>query len=256
MSPRNVWAIARKDFRTYFTSPIAYIVIAGFMLIMGWMFFYALSHFQSQSMQYQQYNMGKGPSITDGIIRPVYGNMNVIFIFLVPFITMRLFSEEKKLHTIELLMTSPITLSEIIFGKFLSAFLLIGVMLGITLVYPIILIATGNPEIGPIVTSYIGTLLLASCYLSLGILFSSLTENQIVAGSLTFASTLFLWLINWASQSAGPVWSEVFNYLSLISHFNNFSQGVLNSSDVIYYISFVGIGLFLTHRVLDSLRWR
>ncbi len=256
MSPRNVWTIARKDFRTYFMSPIAYIIIAGFMLIMGWMFFYTLSHFEMQNMQYQQFNMGKSPSITDGIIRPVYGNMNVIFLFLVPFITMRLFSEEKKQHTIELLMTSPITLSEIILGKFLSSLLLVVIMLGITLVYPITLFATGNPELGPIVTSYIGTLLLASCYLSLGIFFSSLTENQIVAGSLTFASALFFWLVNWASQAAGPVWSEVLNYLSLISHYNNFGQGLLNSSDVIYYLSFIGIGLFLTHRVLDSFRWR
>ncbi len=256
MSIGNIWIIARKDFRTYFTSPIAYIVIAGFMLIMGWMFFYTLSHFEMQNMQYQQFNMGKGASITEGIIRPVYGNMNVIFLFIVPFITMRLFAEEKKLHTIELLMTSPVTLTEIIMGKFLSAYLLVGIMLGITLVYPLILIASGNPEIGPIVTTYVGVLLLAGCYLSLGVFFSSLTENQIVAGSLTFASALFFWLVNWAAQSAGPVWSEVLNYLSLISHYNNFGQGLLNSSDVIYYLSFIGIGLFLTHRVLDSFRWR
>lgn len=256
MSLRNIWTIARRDFRSYFTSPIAYIVIAGFMLIMGWMFFYTMSHFELQSMQYQQFNMGKGPSITDGIIRPVYGNMNVIFLFLLPFITMRLFAEEKKLHTIELLMTSPVSLSEIVLGKFFSSLLLVLIMLGVTLSYPAILFAYGNPEIGPIVTSYLGTLLLASCYLSIGLFFSSLTENQIVAGSLTFACALFFWLINWASQVAGPVWSEVLNYLSLIGHYNNFGQGLLNSSDVIFYLSFIGIGLFLTHRVLDSFRWR
>src|SRR4051794_26671224 len=178
---RNIWTIARRDFRAYFTSPIAYIVIAGFMVIMGWMFFFNLSHFNLQNLQYQQFNMGKGVSITEGIIRPLYGNMNVIFLFMVPFITMRLFAEEKKLHTIELLMTSPIKLSEIILGKFFSSFLLVLIMLSLTVVYPIVLFATGNPELGPIVTSYIGTLLLASCYLSIGILFSSVTENQIVA---------------------------------------------------------------------------
>ena len=256
MNIKNIWYIARKDFRGYFTSPIAYIVIAGFMLIMGWMFFYTLSHFEMQNMQYQQFNMGKGVSITEGIVRPLYGNMNVIFLFIVPFITMRLFAEEKKQHTIELLMTCPVTLTEIILGKFFSSFLMIKIMLAITLIYPIILFSSGNPELGPIVTSYIGTILLASCYLSLGVLFSALTENQIVAGSLTFASALFFWLVNWASQAAGPVWSEVFNYLSLISHYNNFGQGLLNSSDIIYYCSFIGFGLFLTHRVLDSFRWR
>src|SRR3984885_2964621 len=150
---RNIWTIARRDFRAYFTSPIAYIVIAGFMVIMGCVFFFNLSHFNLQNMQYQQFNMGKGTSITEGIIRPLYGNMNVIFLFMVPFITMRLFAEEKKLHTIELLMTSPITLTEIIFGKFLSSFLLVLVMLGMTVVYPIVLAVCGNPDAGPIVTS-------------------------------------------------------------------------------------------------------
>jgi ABC-2 type transport system permease protein len=252
----NVWTIARRDFRTYFTSPIAYIVIAGFLVIMGWMFFFNLSYFNMQNLQYNQMNLGKGVSITDGIVRPLYGNMNVVFLFLVPFITMRLFAEEKKVQTIALLLTSPVTLTEIILGKFLSSFLLVTTMLGLTLVYPAILFLTGNPDLGPIATSYLGTLLLASCYLSIGILFSSMTENQIVAGALTFAAGLFFWLISWATQSAGPVWSDVLQYLSLIGHFSNFSQGVLNSSDVVYYLSFIGIGLFLTHRVLDSYRWR
>ena len=214
---RNTWSIARRDFRAYFTSPIAYIIIAGFMVIMGWMFFFNLSHFNLQNMQYQQFNMGKGVSITEGIVRPLYGNMNVIFLFFVPFITMRLFAEEKKLHTIELLMTAPITLSEIIFGKFLSSFMLVSIMLSLTIFYPIVLFMTGNPEPGPIITSYIGTLLLASCYLSIGVLFSSLTENQIVAGALTFAAGLFFWLISWATQSAGPVWGEILTYLFMLS---------------------------------------
>ena len=253
---RNIWTIAHRDFRAYFTSPIAYIVIAGFMAIMGWMFFFNLSHFNMQNMQYQTFNMGKSVSITEGIIRPLYGNMNVIFLFLVPFITMRLFAEEKKLHTIELLMTSPLTLTEIILGKFLSAFLLLLVMLLLTVIYPIVLFATGNPDFGPILTSYIGTLLLSSCYLSIGVLFSSMTENQIVAGALTFAAGLFFWLISWATQSAGPVWSDILMYLSLINHYNNFSQGLLNTADVVFYVSFIGTGLFLTHRVLDSYRWR
>jgi ABC-2 type transport system permease protein len=253
---RNIWTVAGRDFKAYFTSPIAYIVIGGFMGIMGWMFFFNLSHFNLQNMQYQQFNMGKAQSITDGIVRPLYGNMNVIFLFMVPFITMRLFAEEKKVHTIELLMTSPISLTEIILGKFLSSLLLVLVMLAFTSVYPIVLFATGNPDLGPIVTSYIGTLFLAGCYLSTGILFSSMTENQIVAGALTFAAGLFFWLISWATTAAGPVWSDLLQYLSLIGHYNSFGQGMINSSDVVFYVSFIGIGLFLTHRVLDSFRWR
>lgn len=253
---RNIWTIARRDFRAYFTSPIAYIVIAGFLAIMGWMFFFSLSYFNMQNLQAQQLHMGKGISITEGIIRPLYGNMNVIFLFLVPFITMRLLAEEKKLHTIELLMTAPVKLIDIILGKFLSSFLLVLVMLSLTLVYPVILFMTGNPDPGPIATSFLGTLLLCCSYLSIGLLFSAMTENQIVAGALTFAAGLFFWLVNWATQSAGPVWGEMLQYLSLISHYNNFGQGLINSNDVIYYLSFIGIGLFLTHRVMDSYRWR
>jgi ABC-2 type transport system permease protein len=252
----NIWTIARRDFRAYFTSPIAYIIIAGFLGLMGWMFFFNLSHFNLQNMQYQQFNMGKGVSITDGIVKPLYGNMNVIFLFMVPFITMRLFAEERKVHTIELLMTSPVTLAQVVLGKFLSALMLVGVMLVLTLVYPITLFATGNPDIGPIVTCYLGTLLMAGCYLAIGILFSAMTENQIVAGALTFAAGLFFWFISWATQAAGPVLGEVLTYLSLISHFTNFSQGVINTADLVFYFSFIGIGLFLTHRVLDSYRWR
>jgi ABC-2 type transport system permease protein len=253
---RNIWIIARRDFRSYFTSPIAYIVIAGFMVIMGWMFFFNLSHFNMQNLQYQQYNMGKSFSITDGIVRPLYGNMNVIMLFLAPFITMRLFAEERKQHTLELLMTSPVRLGEIILGKFLSSLLLVLVMMGLTLVYPILLFVTGNPDFGPIASNFLGTLLLTSCYLSIGVLFSSMTENQIVAGALTFAAGLFFWLVSWATSVAGPVWSEVLTYLSLINHYNNFGQGLVTTSDVFFYLSFIGIGLFLTHRVLDSYRWR
>jgi ABC-2 type transport system permease protein len=253
---KKIWTIAAKDYRTYFTSPIAYIIIAGFLIIMGWMFFFNLSHFNLQALQYKQYGMGKGQSITEGIIRPLYGNMNVIFLFLVPFITMRLFAEERKQQTIQLLMTSPITIGEMVMGKFLSAFMLVATMLACTLIYPIILKVYGNPDLGPILTSYCGTLLLSSCYLGMGVLFSSMTENQIVAGALTFASGLFFWLINWASQSAGPVLSDILDYLSLIQHYNNFSQGIIDSTDVVFYLSFVGVSLFLTSRVLDSFRWR
>ena len=249
---KNIWTIARRDFRSYFTSPVAYIIIAGFMAIMGWMFYFNLVHFIMSS----SFSQGHNQNITEGIIRPLYGNMNVIFLFMVPFITMRLFAEEKKQHSIELLMTAPLTLTEIILGKFLSAYLLILVMLGLTLIFPLVLVVFGNPDIGPIATNYLGLLLMSGCYVSIGVLFSSMTENQIIAGACSFAAGLFFWLISWASQSAGAVWSDVLTYLSLITHNMNFSQGVLNTSDVIFYLSFMGMGLFITHRILDSYRWR
>lgn len=246
--------IAKRDFKAYFSSPIAYIVIGLFQLITGYMFFSILSNFNLSSMQFQQ--MGKGMSIAEGVVMPLMGNINVTLLFFTPFIAMRLFAEEKRQHTIELLMTSPVTLWQMILGKFLSSLAFVLLMLSFTLIYPIILAVTGNPDVGPMLTSYLGTVMLVSCYLSLGIFFSSLTEHQIIAVVFTFAFSLLFWLISWASQIAGPVLSEVFSYLSLINHFANFSKGVINSSDVVFYLSFVGFGLFLTHRALDSYRWR
>ena len=253
---RNIWTVTRRDLRAYFTSPIAYIILAGFTLIMGWMFVNTVQHYAQQSLQMQQFNPGKGIPLVDGVIRPLYGNMNVVFLLLLPFITMRLFAEERKNNTIELLMTSPLTLWEIILGKFLSAFLLMLAMIMVTLTYPAMLFSITTPDLGPILTSILGTVLLTTCYLSVGILFSAMTENQIVAGALTFSACLFFWLVNWASASSGSVVAEVLTYLSLIAHFNNLSQGLIVSTDIIFYLSFIFLGLFLTHRVLDSFRWR
>ncbi len=253
---RNIWTIAKRDLRSYFASPLAYILIASFLLIMGYLFTVILQYFALQSSRYNQMNYGKAISLADGVLRPLFGNMNVIFLFLVPGITMRLFAEEKKQHTLELLLTAPITLWEIILGKFLSSMLLVSSILLVTIVYPLILWFTGNPELGPILTTYLGTLLLYGCYLSTGVLFSAMTENQFVAYFLSLIANLFFWLISWAANTAGPFWGEFFTYVALISHFNNFSQGIIHTSDIVYYLSFMGIGLFLTHRVLDSYRWR
>lgn len=252
----NTWTVAMRDFKQYFISPLAYLITASFLFIMGWMFFFGLSNFNQQNMEYQQMNTGKALSISEGIVRPLFGNMNVILLFIVPFITMRLFAEERKNQTIQMLLTAPITLAEIVCGKFLSASLFVLSMMALTFVYPVILFFTGNPEWGPILTSFLGTFLLTASLISVGVLFSATTENQIVAGILTFGAGLFLWLVSWAAYSSGPVWSDLLMHLSLINHFNNFSQGMIHSVDLIYYFSFIFFCLFLTHRILDSYRWR
>lgn len=253
----NVWTIARRDFRSYFTTPIAYIVIGVFLLLMGYFFFGHLSEF-AQMNAMSQFGAARKATLTDAIVRPLYGNMNVIFLFLVPFVTMRLLAEEKKQHTIELLLTSPVTTWEIVLGKFLSAFLFLLVTMACTLVYPAVLFATGNPDPGPLFAVILATLLLVSCYLAIGVFFSALTENQIVAGALTFVASLLFWIISWAGRfgSGGSAAGEIFNYLSLIYHWNSLSEGVLNSSDILFFLSFIFVGLFLANRVLDSYRWR
>jgi ABC-2 type transport system permease protein len=256
MSFANTWTIARRDFRSYFTTPIAYIVLALFLAIMGFMFFNMLAYFNEQAMNYQTYNMGKVMTISEGVIRPLYGNMNVILLFFTPAITMRLFAEERKNQTIQLLMTSPVTLTEIVVGKFLSAALFVSTMITATLVYPIVLMIFGQPDIGTLIASILGTYLLACCLLTTGVLFSAMTENQIVAVFLTICVNFLLWIISWSAYSAGPVWSDVLMHLSLINHFMKFSQGMIETSDLIYFFSFIFFGLFLTHRVLDSYRWR
>ena len=253
---KNIWTIAKRDFRSYFASPVAYIVIALLLLISGFMFQNILVSFIQRAMTYQQFNMGKQISLTEGVIQPLFGSINMIFLFLFPMITMRLVAEERKNETLPLIFTSPITMLEFILGKFLSSVMLILVILALTTVYPAILFVFGNPEIGPIIGSYVGTLLMISCYLSMGLLFSAMTDNQLVAGALTFAGSLLFWIINWASQSVDSVTGEILNYLSLINHYNSFTQGLLNSSDVIFYLSVISVGIFLTHRVLDSFRWR
>lgn len=252
----KILSIAKRDFRAYFTSPVAYVVIGLFMAVTGYMFFSILSSFNMANLQYQQTRMGRPMSISDGIVMPLMGNINVMLLFITPVISMRLFAEEKRQHTMELLMTSPVTLWQMVWGKFLSAFWFMLVMLALTLVYPAILFATGNPDPGPIASSYLGTVFLMSSYLSIGLFFSALTEHQIIAVLCTFIVSLFFWLVAWAAQYSGPVLSEVFQYLSLINHFGNFAKGLINSSDIVFYLSFIGTGLFLTHRTLDSYRWR
>ena len=251
----QMWTIAIKELISYFSSPIAYIIIAGFLFITSWIFFFNLDHVNTVTLQYHAMG-GIVASITDGIVRPLYSSMNVILLFISPFITMRLFAEEKKMQTIQLLLSSPIRTSEILLGKYVSAVLLISVLLILTLVYPLILFKFSNPDFGPIFTNYIGVFLMACSYLSLGIFFSAISENQIAAGAMTFASSFFFWLINLASQAAGPILQVLLEYLSLIKHFNKFNLGIVNSSDVIFYISFITLSLFFTHQVLDSDRIR
>jgi ABC-2 type transport system permease protein len=248
----QILLIARKDLRSYFSSPIAYIVIAMFLLIIGFMFASMFSAFAQQLAQYSAVNYGPKPTLSDMVIRQLFGNINVVLLFVAPFITMRLIAEEKKDHTIELLMTAPVTATEIVLGKFLAGLGLILVMLGLTLIYPLILYFTANPDWGVMFSCYVGIVLVAAAYVGIGLLWSALTENQIVAAILTFGTILMFWLIGWASHRAGPIWSDVLNYLSLIIHYTNMAQGTLDSSDVIFYLSFAGFSLFLTKIAIDS----
>ena len=254
---RNIWTVARKELNAYFRSPIAYIVLGVFAVIFGFIYYSMLSQFMRLTFeQVLRFGQEFPLNVNEIVIRSLFMNVSLVCLFLVPMITMRLFAEEKKTGTIELLMTSPVTDMQIILGKFLGAFLLYAVLLGLTLVYILILFRFGNPDWKPLVAGYLGQLLLGGCYLSFGILFSTFTKNQLVAGSLTFGLFLMLWIIRVVSSYAGTEIGKITNYLSFTTHIDNFSRGVLDLQDIVYYLSVIGLGLFFTARSVESIRWR
>jgi ABC-2 type transport system permease protein len=252
----NVLAIAHREIKAYFGSPIAYIVMGVFAVLFGYFYYILLVFFDRQSMQMAGMGGPQAVNINEQMIRPVFLNSSVILLFVLPLITMRTYAEEKRSGTIELLLTAPLTDFEIIMGKFLGAMTLYAAMLGLTLIHIGMLFAFGDPEWRPIATAYLGMLLMGGCFIAVGLLISSLTKNQIVAGMVTFAVFLLLWVINWGSSFAGPTMQSVLNYLSITGHLDDFTNGVLDTRHLVYYLSFITFGLFLTARSVDTERWR
>ena len=253
----NVIAIAQKELRSYFSSPIAYIVIGLWALLYGYFFVFILNIFVRNSMQMGQFGMGQqSMNVNQQMIRPLLQNVTILILFLMPMVTMRTYSEEKRSGTIELLLTAPVTDFQIIMGKFLGAMFLYAIMLGVTAIHIGLLFVYGHPEWKPIVSAYLGLLLLGGCFIALGLLISSLTSNQIVAGMVTFAVFLLLWVITWIGSFSGPTVDKLTTYLSIIDHWDDFGKGVIDTTHVIYYLSFITFGLFLTAKSVDSERWR
>ena len=253
-SVRNILAIAGKELRSYFASPIAYILIGFFLLPFGVFFYLYLDAFVKQSMQMAQY--GGAVNVNQGVIRYVLQNASVIILFIMPMITMRTYSEEKRSGTIELLLTSPVTDLEIILGKFFGALGVYAAMLAVTLLYMAILFVYGNPEWRPMVVGYLGLLLMGGTFIAIGLLISSTTNNQIVAGVVTFVVFLLFWIIGWFAESAGPTIGPITRWLSITEHFDDFSKGIIDTKHVLYYLSLITFGLFMTAKSVDTERWR
>jgi ABC-2 type transport system permease protein len=251
----NVVAIAQKELRSYFASPIAYIIIGFFALVFGWFYFVSLTFFMQASLQMGMPGQGQ-VNVNNMAIRPLLQNVSVVALFVLPLITMRTYAEEKRTGTIELLLTSPLTDTQIILGKFFGAVTLFVLMLAVTWIHIGILFIYGNPEWKPILSGYLGLLLMGASFLSVGLLISSLTKNQIVAGMVTFAVLLLMWTLSWMADSAGPTMQKVLMALSITDHFDDFSKGVIALNHVVYYLSFITFGLFLTAKSVDSERWR
>jgi len=194
--------------------------------------------------------------VDEWVVRNVLSNVSVVGLFLIPMITMRLFAEEKRTGTIELLMTSPITNIEIIVGKWLAALVLYLAMLALPLLSLLSLFAYGKPDWRPLAVGYLGLILQGGCLLAIGTFVSTCTKNQIVAGVAGFGICLLLWVLDWVSSfDSSPIY-RVISYVSVTSHYESFSKGVLDSKDAIYYLSMIVLGLFLTGRSMESMRWR
>ena len=252
----NILAIASKELRGYFASPIAYIVIGLFALAYGYFFYALLLYFDRMSMQMAGVGGGGSANVNEQLIGPSFNNTMVVFLFILPMVTMRTYSEEKRSGTIELLLTAPLTDFQIIMGKFLGAMGLFAAMLAVTLIHMAILFAIGNPEPLPILTSYLGMLLMGGCFVAVGLLISSMTKNQIVAGMVTFVVFLLLWVIDWVATFVNPTAQAILSYLSFTQHLTDFMRGVIDTKHVVYYVSFIAFGLFLTARSVDTERWR
>jgi ABC-2 type transport system permease protein len=254
----KVNALMKREIRSYFWSPLAYVLMGVFLFLMG-------SIFTKFLILYQQYNfqqtMGAGPSVTlDKLANYFYQNMAFVICFIAPFVTMRLYAEEKRQSTMELLLTAPVTSLSIVLSKYLSAMALITTVVVLTVLYVVFLVSWGNPDIQVILSTYLGLILMLSAYISVGALISAFTSSQAIAAIFTFLTVLLLWLFQAFGQGMTATtgfieWGPLLIYLSPLSHFSSFANGLIQVKDVVYFVSFTAVALFFTHQVVESHRW-
>ncbi len=249
--------VFKKEMRLYFGSPVAYVVFTFFLLISGYFFATIFLFYSDASMRsFMQPQFGQNLNVVENVMRPLFTNMSVVLLFCMPMVTMRLFAEERKSGTIELLLTYPVRDGEVLTGKYLAALFLYVILLALTLLYPGLIAYFTRVEWGPIVTGYLGLLLTGAVFLAVGVLVSSLTENQIVAGFGTFGALLGFWVVGWGADFTAGGLRNVLQYLSVGDHLDSFARGLIDTKDLVYYGSGVAIALFLALRSLESKRWR
>lgn len=235
----NVLAIFKKEFKSFFISPIAYVFITVYLVVTNFLFFQGFFIINQADM------------------RGYFGLLPWIFLFFVPAITMRSWAEEKKVRTLELLQTWPVSDVEVVTGKFLASFLFLSIAILLSITIPITIFILGSPDPGPIIGGYLGTLLMGAAYLSIGLWVSSHTENQIVAFILGVVATFILFIIGnqFVTLIAPPSFVPILNYLGLGNHFESIGRGVVDSRDIVYYLSVIGFFLFLNVQQLGSRKW-
>ncbi|GAB4365491.1 MAG: hypothetical protein Kow0042_04730 [Calditrichia bacterium] len=258
---KKTFAVFQKEIKHFFYSPIAYIVVAAFAVITGIFFYLYLSSFVEAAfmdmIRSQQFRTPPQKfNVNLQLIRPYFWNLALISLFVLPLVTMRLYSEEKKAGTVELLYTAPLSSLNIVLGKFFAGVVFYLIMLIPTMIIQSLLFIYGDPEFLPVLSGYLGLLLLGSAFIAGGLFISSLTENQIIAAIGGFGLSLLLWVIGWAANFSGPGLADILNYLSIINHFEDFAQGVIDSRHVFYYLLFSAFGLYITLKSVESVKWR
>jgi len=254
---KDIWTITKKELKSFLYSPIAYILTAFFLLVSGFFFYNILVWANDQTMRMMQSGQGLNHiNINQMLFEPFFNNMTIILMFLLPMLTMRLFADEKKMRTEELLLTSPLRLSAIIIGKYLTALIIYAIILLLTATYAIFVFVYGNPELAPLLTAYLGLFLLGAVFIAIGLFASALTENQVIAAVISFSSIILIWVISWVGESGPEAWRGILTYLSFFSHFKNMVSGVIDTQDIVYYLTFIFLGLYLTRSIFEFRKWR
>jgi ABC-2 type transport system permease protein len=256
---KNSLTIAGKELAGYFLQPVAYVVMTVFLLLGGFFFFALLRYFEVTLTAYaamQNPEVLQKLNLNERVIEPMLHNLAIVLVILVPAITMRSFAEEKRTGTYELLLTAPIRTGEIVAGKFIAAAAFMLIMIGLAGMFPLILVAFGNPEVGVMFSGYLGLAFLAISFVSIGLFTSSLTQNQIIAAISCFGLLLLLFVISWPAQAGGSSIADLLRYLSLPDHFAQMVTGIIDTRDIIYFLSLIFVALFLTQRSVESARWR
>lgn len=256
---RNVLAFFSKELKIQFASPVAYVVLAGFLMLSGFFFYDLFSNFSrvlNYAGNYQNPQLLQQINLNDLVMQPLLQNMNVLLLLVIPLITMRSFAEERRYGTDELVLTSPVSIVEYVWGKFLAAVAFYMLLLLLTFQYPLILMHYGALDVGKMASGYLGLLFMGISFIALGLFASSLTKSQMVAAVGAFSALLIFWIIGWLSESVGGMSGKLLEYLSLTNHFESFTKGAVNIKDVIYFCSFIFFFIFLSTRSVESTRWR
>lgn len=253
------FAVMKRELKSYFYSPVAYALTGVFTALTGYFFYSGMVFYGMASYEMSRMAQFAGPqelNVNEFILRPLFGNMAVILLLISPLITMRLFSEEKKSGSIEMLFTWPIRDIELTLGKYSAALLMLVSLLAPTLIYLGFVGYHSAINWGVVFSGYLGLLLLGSAFIALGVFVSTLTENQIISAAISFGALLMFWVIAWSvGEATGPL-AETLKYLSILERLDTFAKGVVDTKDVVYYLSFIFVFIFLTLRSLESKKWR